>query len=56
MKLSELPRQLWRQISNAEHDLECEVKFFKVELSIRKGNDIILHEWEYKSKEVKPNG
>jgi len=56
MKLSDLPDSIWRQISKEELDLECEVMYFSVRLSLKKGKDIILNRWEYKAKEVKRNG
>ena len=50
MKLSELPDELFRQISREEHDLELPVLVIKASVLLKRGNELIIHNWEYKAK------
>ena len=50
MKLSEFTNTLWRIISKEEQELELPVIKATVRLQVNKGNEIILHEWEYEAQ------
>ena len=49
MKLSQFPDQLFRIISKEEIELELPVSKATIRITLRKGKEIILHEWEYEA-------
>ena len=51
MKLSEFPDQLFRMLSREESDLELPVINATICIGLKRGENIIMHQWEYKSKE-----
>ena len=52
MKLSKLADGLFRQISREEHDLELPIVSLRANVRLKRGKEIIIHDWEYKAKEV----
>jgi len=50
MKLSEFSDNLFRQISIEEKDLELPVARAFVVVRCQRGQEIVLHEWEYTNK------
>ena len=53
MKLSQLPDRLFRIISREEHDLELPVEIATVSVKLKRGAEIVIHNWEYTSKQSK---
>ena len=51
MKLSQFPDQLFRIISKEEQELELQVTTATIRIVLKKGTEIIMHEWEYKANE-----
>ena len=49
MKLSEFSDRLFEQISNEEKDLELPVTRAFVSIRCKRGEEIIINEWEYKN-------
>ena len=50
MKLSQLPDSLFKIISHEEKDLELEVKSAAVQVVVQRGEEVIIHKWEYSPK------
>ncbi|MDP2941977.1 MAG: hypothetical protein Q8O36_00465 [Candidatus Omnitrophota bacterium] len=50
MKLSEFSDNLFRQISREEKDLELPVAKAFVTVRCHRGQEIVIHEWEYTNK------
>ena len=53
MKLSQLPDRLFRIISREEHDLELLVEIATVSVKLKRGGEIVIHNWEYTSEQSK---
>ena len=50
MKLSQLPDKLFTIISNEEKDLELEVKAATIQVVVQRGEELIIHKWQYSPK------
>ena len=55
MKLSQLPDNLFKIISNEEKDLELEVKSAVIQVVVQRGEELIIHKWQYSPK-LQENG
>lgn len=53
MKLSQFPDSLFRIISREERDLELPVEIATVSVKLKRGEEIVIHNWEYTSKQSK---
>jgi len=53
MKLSDFADSLYKIISKEEIDLELPVQKASVKISLQRGKEIVLHNWEFKRKEKK---
>ncbi len=54
MKLSQLPDNLFKIISHEEKDLELEVKGAVIQVTLQRGEEIVIHKWEYSPKPKEP--
>ena len=50
MKLSELPDSLFKIVSKEEADLELPVKTATISVVLKRGEEIVIHNWEYTEK------
>ena len=54
MKLAQLPGSLFKIISNEGKDLELEVKGAVIQVTLQRGEEIVIHKWEYSPKPEEP--
>ena len=52
MKLSELTEGIDKQITNEEKDLELPVVTAQLSVTLKRGQEIVLHNWEYTSNKL----
>jgi len=53
MKLSELPDSLFKIVSKEELDLDLPVKTATISVVLKRGEEIVIHNWEYTEKTSK---
>ena len=55
MKLAQLPDSLFKIISHEEKDLELEVKGAVIQVTLQRGEEIVIHNWQYTPKPKEPD-
>jgi len=55
MKLAQLPDSLFKIISHEEKDLELEVKSAVIQVTLQRGEEIVIHNWQYSPKPKEPD-
>ena len=53
MKLSELPDSIFKIVSKEELDLDLPVKTATISVVLKRGEEIVIHNWEYTEKTPK---